>query len=311
MSIPPGPSSGPPLRTVSLKDRCHLVHAHQLGDPSRHAGLHDFVQSLPDLLAGRALKALVAAVRKGRLSGRKLIWGLGGHVVKSGVTPYLVALMERGFVNHIAVNGAFIIHDFELAFCGETSEVVADSLRDGSFGMARETGEILGSLMCSPEARSCGIAAHVGEALQGSEYPHRSLSLLAHAHRLSVPVSVHMALGTDVVHYHPTFDWGAAGAAARRDFDRFLDAVAGLDGGGVYLNVGSAVVLPEVFLKAVSLTRNRGGALAGFTTVVLDMIDHYRPRENVLKRPGGTGLQILGHHEILIPLIAGALLEQP
>jgi len=275
-----------PLRTVSLKERRHLVHARDLGRPGAHTGLNAFIDSLPDLLAARSLRLLLERVRAAQATHRGVVWGLGAHVVKVGVTPWLVKLMESGHLTHLALNGAGVIHDFELAYCGETSEDVAAAIRDGSFGMARETGELLGALFSAPEATVTGLGNHVARAIAESDYPHRDISLLAAAHRLKVPVSVHIAFGADVLHHHPALDWGACARAARRDFELLLEAVYTLDGGGVYLNVGSAVLLPEVFLKAVSVARNVGQPLAKFTTAVLDMLDHYRPRENVLARPG-------------------------
>jgi hypothetical protein len=298
------------LRTVPLAERRHLVHEGALGKPGAHAGLNAFLESMPDLLAAKSLKDLVARMRAARNAKRGLVWGLGAHVLKVGVGPWLIELMKSGWITHLSLNGAGVIHDFELAYCGQTSEDVAQALRDGSFGMARETGEQLGALISGPEARAEGAGAHVGRAIAASSFPHRHLSVLGAAHRLGVPVSVHVALGGDVLHHHPAFDWGGAAQAARRDFERMLDAVESLNGGGVYLNVGSAVLLPEVFLKAVSIVRNLGRPLGEFTTVVLDMLDHYRPRENVLARPGGTGIKILGHHEIMLPLLSGLLLEK-
>jgi hypothetical protein len=300
------------LRTVRLGTRRHKVKVAQLGDPRAHSGVAAFVDALPDILAARTLRHVLGALRRARDGRRGIVWGLGAHVVKCGVTPYLTALMDAGYVTHLALNSAAVIHDFELALAGETSEDVAASIPDGSFGMGRETAEVLGALFSAPETAREGTASWVGRAIAGGrEYPHADRSLVAHAHRRAIPASVHVALGADVLHSHPAFAWDAAARGARRDFDRFLTAVYSLDGGGVYLNVGSAVLLPEVFLKAVTVTRNLGRRLADFTTVVLDMIDHYRPRENVLARPGGTGLAIIGHHEILVPLIACALLERP
>lgn len=297
------------LRTVSLSERRHLVHAANLGKPGSHSGLGAFIDSLPDILSARLLRSLIERIHAAKAAGRGIVWGLGAHVVKVGITPWLVQLMEAGLLTHLAVNGALVIHDFELAYCGQTSEDVAASITDGSFGMARETGEILGGLFSAPEAADTGLGNHVARAIAGSAYPHRELSLLAAAWRCRVPVSVHIAFGADVLHHHPALDWGACARAARRDFDVLLDAVTTLHGGGVYLNVGSAVLLPEVFLKAVTVTRNLGTPLSRFTAAVLDMIDHYRPRENVLSRPGGDGIKIIGHHEIMVPLLAGALLE--
>lgn len=299
------------LKTIPLADRRHLVHTQHLGHPGDGAGLNAFIDSLPDVLSGKLLKSLLARMRAAKAAGRGVMWGLGAHTVKVGVGPWLAKLMEHGYLTHLAVNGALVIHDFELAYCGQTSEDVAASIKDGTFGMAKETGEILGKLFSSPEVAQVGLGNHVAKAIAESGYPNVQHSLLAAAHRNRVPVSVHISFGADVLHHHPALDWAACAAGCKRDFDVFLDGVYTLDRGGVYLNVGSAVLLPEVFLKAVTVTRNLGQPLGQFTTAVLDMIDHYRPRENVLSRPGGDGIKIIGHHELMVPLIAGALLEKP
>jgi len=291
------------LVTVPLEKRHHKVSLKDFGHPT-DGSVRAFIDSLPDILAGQDLKRLLRNLESARETGRARIWAMGAHVVKCGLTPYLVELMDRGAVTHIALNGAGIIHDFELALIGQTSEDVEASLGDGSFGMAEETSRLLADWITSDSAQEKGIGHVVGAALDDPLFPHREHSLLVQAGRRKIPVTVHPALGTEVIHYHPGYDWSRAAGAARRDFDTFVSAVTGIDGGGVYLNVGSSVILPEIFLKAVSIVRNLKIPLSGFTAVVLDMIDHYRPRENVLSRPGGCAIRILGHHEILIPLIA-------
>lgn len=296
------------LKTVRLSERRHKVSVASFGKPSP-SSVRDFVETLPDVLAGRELREILAALVEARRRGAARIWAFGAHVVKTGVTPYLADLMRRGYITHIAINGAGVIHDFEIARVGSTSEVVEDSIADGSFGMAIETAEELGAFLGSDVAMARGLGPAVSAWLDDPRLPHRDQSLLAQANRHGVGVSVHLMLGADVLHYHPQFDWSRVAAGARRDFDLFVEAVGRLDGGGIHLNVGSAVLLPEVFLKAVTVNRNLGRPIDDFSTVVLDMLDNYRPRENVLQRPGGKPHRLLGHHEIMIPLIASALPE--
>ena len=291
------------LKTVKLRDRKHKVSVLDFAKP--RSGFFDL---FPNILAAKSLKDTAEKIANAKASSRGIIWACGAHVIKCGLSPILARLMEDGYITHIALNGAGIIHDFEIAYCGETSECVEESIRDGSFGMAEETSEILGKIICSDSALAFGIGDAVGE--YASQLPFSEFSLLAQAYKHSVPVSIHPALGTDVLHYHPSVDWGLFAKAARIDFDKFVEAVSSLNNGGVYLNVGSAVILPEVFLKSLSILRNLGHTVEDFTSVVFDMIDHYRPRENVARRPGGNGHVIIGHHEIMIPLLVEIIYEK-
>ena len=234
-------------------------------------------------------------MKKARGDGKPILFGCGAHVIKVGLQPVLIDLMERGFVQGLALNGAGIIHDFEIAFAGRTSEDVGAQILDGRFGAARETGEYLNRAIREGVADGLGLGASVGRMIAGSRFPHRKLSLLAAGHRLGIPVTVHVALGTDIIHFHPGADGAAIGEGSLRDFFTFASLVGGLDG-GVYINVGSAVMLPEVFLKAVSFARNKGARLDRMTTAVFDFNRHYRPDENVVRRPvGEEGERVLLH----------------
>jgi hypothetical protein len=267
------------------------------------------LESLPSILGAADFKAVVAAMTAAGAAGRPLVWGLGAHVIKNGLAPVLVDLMERGFVSALALNGAGIIHDFEIALAGSTSEDVDEALGPGRFGMAEETGTLLNRAINEGVARGVGLGRAVGEFLASLDPPHGRASLLVTAARLGIPVTVHVAIGTDIIHMHPTASGAALGEGSLRDFRHFVANVSRL-AGGVYLNCGSAVVLPEVFLKAVALTRNRGIPLDGLTTVNIDFLRMYRPQTNVVSRPTagiGKGYSLVGPHEILIPLLAAAL----
>jgi hypothetical protein len=280
--------------------------------PARGAGLGAWLDSLPRILAAADFLAVVDAVVAARRREAGLLWGLGAHVVKTGLSPVLIDLMERGFVSGLATNGAGLIHDFEIALSGSTSENVDESLGPGRFGMATETGERLNHAINEGVAAGLGIGQAVARHLVDSRPPFMHASLAAAAARLGIPLTVHVAIGTDVVHMHPTASGAALGEGSLRDFRHFVSHVARLQG-GVYLNCGSAVVLPEVFLKAVSLARNRGASLDGLTTVNLDMVRHYRPETNVVSRPVagvGRGYALVGHHELMIPLLAAAVVER-
>jgi len=273
------------------------------------AGLID---CMPGVLAADDLRALAAAVAAANRSRKRVLFGIGAHVLKVGLSPILIQLIEEGFIDGIALNGAGIVHDFEIAACGSTSEDVDASLPGGRFGVGRETGESLNKAARDAAQEGIGLGEAVGRLIAGMETPTVSHSVLAACWRRRVPVTVHVAIGTDVLHIHPSADGAAIGAASFTDFRLFAALVAGLDGGGVYVNLGSAVLLPEVFLKAVAAVRNLGRPLAGFTTANLDFLQHYRPLTNVVRRPvagSGRGLSITGHHEILVPLLAAALLR--
>lgn len=284
------------------------------GRPHRPgASLTTFLDSLPRVLAADALRALVGEIARARTRRRPILWGMGAHVIKVGLSPVVVDLMERGFVTGIALNGAGVVHDFELAVAGQTSEDVAASLGSGAFGMARETGEEVNRAIAEGDRDGLGLGAAVGRHLaeRRPRPRHLEASLLAAAWRLGLPATVHVAIGTDIVHMHPACDPAALGRSTHLDFRLFAAQVARLRG-GVYLNVGSAVVLPEVFLKAVTLARNLGHRVEGFATANLDFLQSYRPTANVVERPvaaGGRGYRLTGHHELLVPLLAAALVE--
>jgi hypothetical protein len=315
-----GPAAPSPLalegiRTYPLAGRRSKVRLAQLGRPHRRgAAFASFVDALPRVLAGETLRALRDDILRARARRRPVLWGLGAHVIKVGLSPILIDLMERGLVSAIAFNGAGVVHDFELAVAGRTSEDVEAGLGTGSFGMARETGEEVNRAVTEGDRDGLGLGAAIGRHLaeRRPRPRHREASLLAAAWRLGVPATVHVAIGTDIVHLHPACDPAALGRATHLDFRLFAAQVARLGGGGVYLNVGSAVVLPEVFLKAVTVARNLGHRLEGFSTANLDFIQSYRPGVNVVERPVkgvGRGYRLTGHHELVVPLLAAALVE--
>lgn len=301
------------IRTYPLAERNSKVTLKDFARPHRPgARMAEFLDSLPRILGAETLRALAADVRRGRTRHKPLLWGLGAHVLKVGLSPIVIDLMERGFVTGIALNGAGIVHDFELTVAGQTSEEVAEGLGSGAFGMARETGAEINRAMLEGDRDGLGLGAAIGRYLTERRPKHLGASLFAAAWRLGLPATVHVAIGTDIVHMHPACDPAALGRTSHLDFRTFAAHVARLGGGGVYLNVGSAVLLPEVFLKAVTLARNLGHELSDFTTANLDFIQSYRPNANVVSRPTqgvGRGYSLTGHHEILIPLLAASLLE--
>ena len=313
MSGPPDPLDLDGVRTHPLASRQSQVTLADFARPlARGARVTDLLDALPRVLGARALRELAADVGRARALGKPILWGLGAHVLKVGLSPVVVDLMEKGFVSGLALNGAGVVHDFELAVAGHTSEDVAAGLGSGEFGMARETGEEVNRAIVEGDRDGLGLGTAVGRYLLARKPPHLHVSLLAAARRLGLPATVHVAVGTDIVHMHPACDPGALGRATHLDFRLFAAQVARLGGGGVYLNVGSAVMLPEVFLKAVTLARNLGHELADFATANLDFIQSYRPNTNVVERPTrgvGRGYSLTGHHEILVPLLAAALIE--
>jgi hypothetical protein len=304
------------ISTYPLESRKSKVHAGMFGkamDGSEN--IPGFISKLPHILAGESLRKLLRAVLYARSSGKPIIWGFGGHVIKVGLGPVFNDLMQAGFVSAIAMNGSAAIHDFEVALRGTTSEEVEEQIGEGRFGMARETGEYMNAGIDEAVAAGIGFGEGLGRFIasgdkKGIPFQHRTMSVLAEAYARKIPVTIHVAIGTDIIHAHPQASGKALGQVTYHDFRLFSSVVQGLDGGGVYLNVGSAVVLPEVFLKAVSIVRNLGHRLEEFTTANLDFIQHYRPTQNVLKRPtqnSGQSIALTGHHEIMIPLIAAAL----
>jgi hypothetical protein len=297
------------VKTYPLASRKSKAKAADFAAPFKGGDVRPFVDSLPSILAGADFKAVAGALRVARDEGHGIIWGLGAHVLKTGLSPILIDLMERGFICALAMNGAGVIHDFELALSGATSEDVDEALGPGRFGMAEETGRDLNAIIKDGVARGLGLGQSVVEHLHHRQPPYANVSVLAAAGRLEIPVTVHVAIGTDIIHMHKDASGAALGEGSLRDFRYFVSNVARLER-GVYLNCGSAVVLPEVFLKAVALARNTGRSLEGLTTVNLDFMRHYRPQTNVVSRPVagvGRGYSLVGHHELLIPLLAAAL----
>ena len=272
-----------------------------------------FYESLPQFLAVKDFRALVQAIVAAHRAGKPVLFMFGAHVIKVGLSPLLLELIRRKVVTAIAMNGAGVIHDFELAFMGSTSEDVAAALADGSFGMAEETHRFINEAVRSGAKKGWGLGRSVGAMINARRLPYRNLSLLATCARMGVPATVHVAIGTDIIHQQSTADGAAIGRASLADFRRLVGVVSGLGHGGVAGNIGSAVILPEVFLKAVSIARNLGRSVKDFTAFDFDMIRHYRPTENVLKRPtllGGRAIHITGHHELLMPLLVQAVIEQ-
>jgi len=299
------------IQTYSLQSRKSKISIKEFSKPfSLKEGIDQFIESLPDILAGKDFKEFLSLMHKARRKRKAIIFALGGHVIKVGLNPLLIRLMEEGWISGLALNGAGIIHDFEIAYSGNTSEDVADQISRGRFGMARETGDLLNRAINSVKGQEVGLGAAVGEMIDSSDFPFKDFSILGAAHRLDIPTTVHVAIGTDTIHFFPLADGEALGGASLRDFFLFCSLLRNLDGGGVFINVGSAVILPEVFLKGVSYVRNRGVPLENFSTAVFDFVHQYRPYQNVVKRPlgkKGKGFYFIGHNEIMIPLLAASL----
>jgi hypothetical protein len=299
------------LKTVPIQARGGKVGVEHFAKPYTGGGIGAWIDSLPHILAADSLRSVIDALSNARARKKMILWGLGGHVIKCGLAPTLIDLMRRGYATAFALNGAAAIHDFEIAIAGQTSEDVEAVLPDGSFGAAEETGREFNAALKHEQ----GFGESLGRHLENVADPRfAASSLLCETYRNSIPVTVHVAIGTDTPHTHPTASGDAIGRSTHHDFRLLCSLVKEIDDGGVYLNVGSAVVLPEVFLKAVSVVRNLGHPLANFTTVNFDFLQHYRPKVNVVERPharaGGHGYSITGHHEIMIPLLAAALIER-
>ncbi|NJD63482.1 MAG: hypothetical protein FIA93_12275 [Deltaproteobacteria bacterium] len=301
------------LRRTSLYARKSKVTFRGMAAPVRKGmSLAEVLSGLPDYLAARDFRAVADAVAAAKRRGAPVLLGIGAHFIKVGLSPLLLQGLEKGLFDCVSMNGAGVIHDTELALAGKTSEDVAEQLSDGSFGMARETAQFIHSALASGVPEGLGFGASVGKAIDASRVRYRDRSLLAAAHRRGVPATVHVCIGSDIIHMHPEADGAAMGEASQRDFRRFCEMVARMER-GVYLNVGSAVVLPEVFLKAVAVARNLGRPLSRITTVNMDFIRHYRPDANVVTRPtraGGKGYHLIGPHEILFPLLMAAVAER-
>jgi len=300
------------IRTRSIEDRPSKVRLEHLGKPYRSGSrLAEFIENLPDVLAARDLKSLIGAVVDARRHGYARIFMMGGHVIKCGLGPLLVQMMEEGVISSLAGNGSVAIHDFELAMWGHTSEDVAETLVEGEFGMTEETARMMNTAIRDAYETDLGLGECLGEKLL-EDAPHSEQSVLATAVRLSIPVTIHVGIGTDVIHQHPTASGEAMGETSYRDFLTFVKQIEALGKGGVVVNMGSAVILPEVFLKAVSVARNLGFPVEGFVASNFDMLSHYRARENVVRRPtlsGGKGYNFLGRHELLLPLFFAGILE--
>ncbi|MEQ1573069.1 MAG: hypothetical protein ABL993_02370 [Vicinamibacterales bacterium] len=301
------------IKSYPLASRHSKARAEDFARPVvRGTTFKTWFDSLPSILGAADLHRVVSAIVLARKNGRGIVWGVGAHVIKTGVSPVLIDLMHRGYVSALAMNGAGLIHDFEIALAGATSEDVDEALGPGRFGMAQETGTLLNEAIRRGHEQGKGLGQAVAAYLAELKPAHADRSLAVTAHRLGIPLTVHVAMGTDIIHMHPAASGAAIGATSLRDFRYFTASVARLER-GVYLNCGSAVVLPEVFLKAVALARNHGAPLDGLTTVNIDFLRMYRPQINVVTRPvagtDGVGISLVGHHEVLIPLIAAAVLD--
>jgi hypothetical protein len=300
------------IQTYPLKARKSLVQDKDFARPiPKGASFRKFIDSLPSFLAAKDFRDIVARIAEAHESGKPIILGMGAHPIKVGLSPLIIRLMEKGIVQAVAMNGAGIIHDFEIAFGGQTSEDVAAEIGTGSFGMARETGQWVNEAIQKGWEQGRGIGDSIGRMIEDKKLPFRHLSITAAGVRLGIPVTVHVAIGTDILHLHPQACGQAIGEGSHRDFRLLAAMVSGLQG-GVYINLGSAVILPEVFLKALTLARNLGYGVKKFTTVNMDFIPHYRPLTNVVRRPtleGGKGFHLTGHHEIMFPLLTAAILE--
>jgi len=300
------------IKTYPLSERKSKVSTDHFATKwSKGSGFKKFLESLPDILAGSDIRSVIASIANAYRANRTVIFAMGAHVIKVGLNPVVIDLMERGIISSVAMNGAGIIHDLEIAMAGQTSEDVAASLGTGNFGMVRETCSFLGEAIQAADREKAGLGKAVGNSIVQNNLQYMDKSILAAGARLNIPVTIHIAIGTDIIHMHPEFDPGKAGGASHRDFRTYASAVASLEN-GVYMNVGSAVILPEIFLKAVTLVRNLGHALDQFTSVNMDFVKQYRPMTNVVTRPtaqGGQGFNLIGHHEIMLPIIAAGVIE--
>ena len=300
------------VKTCKLKSRKSKVEFGKIGKPFNGGSFRGFLGSLPDILAASDFKALVNSIVKARKNDRTVVLGMGAHPIKVGLAPVIINLMESSVITAVAMNGACIVHDYELSLMGHTSEDVDIELCRGTFGMADETGRGLNNAIKNGVKKGYGIGKAVGEYISGIKASYKNLSFLATASGLDIPATVHVAIGTDIIHMHPGADGKSIGEGSMRDFKLFSSVVSDLKG-GVYINLGSAVILPETFMKAIAVSRNLKYNVRNFTTVNMDFIQHYRCRENVLRRPvlsGGNSYALTGHHEIMFPLLAAAVMEK-
>ncbi len=302
------------VSTYELTSRPSKVSVNHFATPiSEKSSLRNFLKSLPNILAVQSLRELAARIRSARAAHKPIIWGIGGHVIKTGLAPVLIDLMKRGFLTAVAANGSVLVHDLEIALIGSTSEDVDATLGKGAFGGAEETGALLNQAAQAGRRDGTGLGEALGRTLMELKPKHADASLLCAAYGARVPFTAHVTIGGDIAHFHPKADGGALGATSHTDFCLLSELVRRMNGGGVYLNVGSAVVLPEVFLKCVTLVRNLGHELTDITTANFDFIQSYRPMTNVVRRPtannAGSGYAITGHHELMIPLLAAELIS--
>jgi deoxyhypusine synthase len=301
------------VKSYPIKERKSKVTTKDFGKVfTRHGSFSEFMEGLPDILAAKDLKEVVSRITAAYKNQRTIVFALGAHVIKVGLNPVIIDLMEKGIISSIALNGAGVIHDSEIAMTGQTSEDVSNGLREGSFGMADETATVINDAISQGAEKGWGIGKSVGKKLMELDLPYNNLSILASGTRLRVPITVHAAIGTDIIHMHPSCNGAAIGKGSHLDFRLFSSIISSMEK-GIYLNIGSSVILPEVFLKALTLVRNLGFNVKDFTTVNMDFIQHYRPVTNVVKRPtlgGGMGYSLIGHHEIMVPLLAAAVLEE-
>ena len=303
------------VKTYPLASRTSKVKLNDFAGPvGGEASLREFLESLPNVLAVQTLRKIAERVQRARKLGKPIIWGIGGHVIKTGLAPLIIDLMKRGYVSAIAANGSVLVHDAEIAMIGSTSEDVEATLSEGVFGGANETGKLLNAAAQEGAADQIGLGEAVGRRLAAMTPQHQQYSLLCAAYESRLPFTVHLTIGGDIAHFHPTADGAHLGATSHTDFKLLAELVRRMDGGGVYLNIGSAVVLPEVFLKCVTLVRNLGHPFSNITTANFDFIQSYRPQTNVVRRPtekgAGEGFSITGHHELTIPLLAALLLTK-
>jgi len=289
----------------SLKSRQSKVNIKNFANPKSK----NFFDSLPKFLKAEELKKLIQAIKKAKKNKKQIVWMLGGHTIKCGLSPIFIELMQKGFITHLAMNGSVPIHDFEIAFIGSTSEDVDEAIKNGTFGMAKETGQIMNQAITKGLRKKQGYGLILGKLITESKYPYKNLSILYSAYKLNIPATVHTAIGAEIIYQHPEANGAALGQASFSDFKKFTKSIEKLEN-GVVLNLGSAVIMPEVFLKALSISRNQSkeNKPKNFTAANFDMISHYRPLTNILKRPGAKAYDFRGHHEIMIPLLAQALL---
>lgn len=300
------------ITTYSLKERPSKVEADDFSKPvdqKTAQAINVWIDSLPNILAAKEFREFVKEIKRARSEKALIMWGLGSHVLKTGLAPLLIDLMDHGFVSSVSFNGSALIHDFETAFAGKTSEDVDAVLGEGQFGMAKETGDIVNQVISEGVSRGLGLGEAIGSHIASSNYPYKHFSIFAQAYQRNIPATVHVAVGTDIIHMHPKCDAEKLGLGSYRDFLKFADHVSKLEN-GVYINFGSAVILPEVFLKSITLARNLKHTVDKIVTANFDFINQYRGRVNIVQRPtsnGGRGFSFFGHHEFLFPLLAAAL----